>query len=320
CAKMLAHWFSPKEIGTCWALWSSSQQLGSALVGLVLPMLLIQYGWRFAFFGPGVLCILIAGFVYWGVRDGPQEVNLPNVETFKGLSTKDEDECAQMTSFEILVKRVLRSKTVWAMCPANFFIYFVRMGLLFWAPMFLVQAKGCSQIASGGFMTVFNLAGALGAIAAGILSDTYFKGRRGRAGFLYMLGLALSMWGMIKLPVGEGALFTYVLPSFVMFLLGFFVAGPQTMVGVSAVDVASKRAAGSASGLTGSFGYIGTTLSGKVVASVASSKYGWDGVLMMLFLASCAGAVCFLFTWNTQPKSLETKADSFTKEISGKAK
>jgi sugar phosphate permease len=305
CAKTLAHWFSPKEFGTCWAIWSSSQQMGAALVGIVLPLFLVQCSWRVAFFAPGILCVLIAGFVYWGVRDNPQTVNLPSVEKFEGLSTKDSDECAHMTSFQVLVKRVLRSKTVWAMCSANFFTYFVRMGIFYWAPMFLVQAKGCSLIASGRLMTMFNVAGVLGSIAAGVLSDTYFNGHRGRAGVFYMIGLATSMWGLLILPAASDAGVSYVFPYIVMFLIGFFVAGPQTMVGVTAVDVASKRAAGAASGLTGAFGYAGTTLSGKVVADVANSKYGWNGAFMMLFIMSCAGAICFLSTWNTRAKYLE---------------
>ncbi|MDR1907740.1 MAG: MFS transporter, partial [Holosporales bacterium] len=177
CAKMLAHWFSPKEIGTCWAVWSSSQQIGSAIISIVLPIVVAIYGWRFAFFAPGVFCALVAAFVYWGVRDEPEDVGLPNVERFKGLSTKDVDECAHMTSFQVLVQRVLRNKMVWAMCLANFFIYFVRMGFLCWGPMFLGEAKGCSLSMSGRLMAIFNIAGAFGAIAAGRLSDTYFKGR-----------------------------------------------------------------------------------------------------------------------------------------------
>jgi OPA family glycerol-3-phosphate transporter-like MFS transporter len=308
CAKMLAHWFSSKEIGTYWAVWSSSQQIGAAIVGVTLPYLLVAHSWRFAFWVPGVLCAFVAAFIYWGLRDSPEAVDLPKVEVFEGLSTKDDDECAHMTSFQILVKRVLRSKMVWAMCPANFFIYFVRMGLFYWAPMFLVQLKGCSPILSGRLVTIFNIAGAFGAVAAGVLSDRFFKGRRGRAGFLYMIGLSLSMLAILKMPVGMGWVSSELLPSIVMFLIGFFVAGPQTMVGVAAVDIASKRAAGSASGLTGLFGYIGMTCSGKGVAYVAGSSYGWNGALTILLIASCAGAICFLFTWNARSRSLESVA------------
>ncbi|MDR1598220.1 MAG: MFS transporter [Holosporales bacterium] len=320
CAKMLAHWFSPKEIGTRWAIWSSSQQLGLIIISLVLPTLIAWYGWRFAFWGPGVFCIAIAAFVYWGLRDEPQSVGLPSVEKMKGLSTAEDDECAHLTPFQVLVTKVLRNKIVWAMCLANFFVYFVRMGFLSWGPTFLKEAKGCSLTSGGNLMAIFNAAGALGAIAAGRLSDTYFKGYRGRAGFCYMAGLSLSMLGMLYLPFGGGSWLSRQMPACVMFLVGFFVAGPQAMVGVAAVDMASKRAAGAASGLTGSCGYIGgTTLAGAGIAYVASGVYKWNGVFMLFLIASVVGACCFLFSWNVRAKSLDVSKPKLEKDNQEKA-
>lgn len=300
CAKMLTHWFSPKEIGTRWAIWSSSQQMGSALIGVGIAYFLPTLGWRYAFYIPGIICILIATLVYSGVRDDPQVVGLPNLGDFEGGSHIIEDECAHMTSFQILVKRVLRNKMVWAMCIASFFLYFVRMGCLFWAPMFLCQAKGNSLLSAGCQVAVFNCAGIFGSILAGVLSDKFFKGRRGRAGFFYMIGLASSILAMWFMPSGLPQLHT-----FVMLLVGFFVAGPQTMIGVASVDFASKKAAGSASGLTGTFGYMGTTLAGIGLARLADSTYGWSGVFALLLIASVAGALCFVFTWNARSQSLE---------------
>jgi OPA family glycerol-3-phosphate transporter-like MFS transporter len=122
-----------------------------------------------------------------------------------------------------------------------------------------------------------------------------------------MVGLAASIVAMLLLPTGTNTFTSVVLPSCVMFLVGFFVAGPQAMVGVAAVDMASKRAAGAASGLTGSCGYIGgASFAGAGIAYVARSSYRWNGVFVLLLIASLIGAICFLFTWNVRAKSLDT--------------
>lgn len=307
CAKMLTHWFSPKELGTHWAIWSTSQQMGAALVGTLIAHYFLKWGgWRYAFFIPGVISLVVAGLVYWGVRDAPEQVGLPSPEEVQAAQTKHavEDECAHMTAFQVLVTRVLRNKMVWAMCMASFFMYFVRMTFLFWGPTFLCEAKGKDLGGSAGLMVAFQVAGIAGSILAGVLSDRLFKGYRGRAGLFYMCGLMLSVLGIWRLPDGS----PHALHILMMFAVGFFVAGPQTMIGVAAVDFASKRAAGAASGLTGTCGYMGTALSGILPAYIAM-KYGWHWVFATLVGAALAGTCCFLFTWNARAKSLEREED-----------
>lgn len=310
CAKMLTHWFSPKELGTHWAIWSTSQQMGAALVGVLITHFFLKWGgWRSAFFIPGIISLVVAGLVYWGVRDEPKQVDLPSPEEVQATKSHHtvEDECAHMTAFQVLVTRVLRNKMVWAMCMASFFMYFVRMTFLFWGPTFLCEAKGTNLDTSSGLMSAFHGAGIAGSILAGVLSDRLFKGYRGRAGLFYMCGLMLSVLGIWHLPEGS----SHVLHTLMMFLVGFFVAGPQTMIGVAAVDFASKRAAGAASGLTGTCGYMGTALSGILPAYIAT-QYGWHWVFATLVGAALAGTCCFLFTWNARAKSLEAEGNNGT--------
>ena len=304
CAKLLAHWYSPKEIGTRWAVWSSSQHIGSAIIGICIVLFLPTLGWRYAFYIPGVLCAIVSLFVFFGIRDEPNSVGLNVKDEASGanIDNTKEDECAHMTSFEILIKRVLRNKMVWAMGAANFFLYFVRMSVFFWAPMFLCEAKGNSVGSAGLETAAFNIAGILGSIASGMLSDKLFKGYRGRAGFFFMIGLSISIFMLWFAPNGMPIIHTLVMLS-----IGFFVAGPQTMVGVAAVDFASKRAAGSASGLTGTCGYIGAATSGVGTAYIAEHSFGWHGVFAMMLLSAFIGSLCFIFTWNARSKAFEKK-------------
>ncbi|GHS93907.1 MFS transporter [Alphaproteobacteria bacterium] len=308
CAKIITHWFSPKELATKWALWSTSQQIGMALVSVVLAWALPRFGWKCAFFLPGGVSLVLSLLVYKGLRDKPEDLGLDTVEKFSGLSQANADECSKMTFSQILFKKVLRNKMVWAMGLANCFLYITRMGFLTWAPIFLCQDKHISFRSSGFMMGAFNIAGIIGAILLGMLADKTFKGYRGRAGFTFMFGLALSVLGIWFVPSANPWVYLAAVLTF-----GFFVSGPQTMVGVAAVDFSSKRAAGAASGLTGTCGYVGTALAGSGLALI-EGKYGWTGVFAALFSSALAGSLCFLATWNARARSLEA-SEKKTKKI-----
>jgi sugar phosphate permease len=125
-----------------------------------------------------------------------------------------------------------------------------------------------------------------------------------------MIGLALAILALFFVP---GDMFW--LQMVISGSMGFFASGPQTMVSVAAVDLASKRAAGAASGLTGVFGYIGTGLAGWGLAVV--SKYGWGYVIIVMFASAILGALCFLYAWNARARSFDVtvkKTESISKK------
>ena len=59
--------------------------------------------------------------------------------------------------------------------------------------------------------------------------------------------------------------------------MGFFVAGPQMLVGgLCAVESGSKKVASAATGFCGIFGYIGAIVSGAGTGYFID-KFGWNG-------------------------------------------
>ena len=74
--------------------------------------------------------------------------------------------------------------------------------------------------------------------------------------------------------------------------IGFLIYGPVMLVGVQALDLAPKNAAGTAAGLTGFMGYVlGTAILANVVMGYASQNWGW-GSTFILLIAACI--VCIL--------------------------
>ena len=309
CAKLLTHWFSPSEIGARWALWNTSQQIGCAAIALLAPILLVHFGWRYIFFVPGVMAILLSAFLFNRLRDTPESLKLPSVEKMTGLASAAESgkkwyesDKEEKLSYIDTLKMALSNKLVWYVGFANFFVYICRMTFFYWGPTFLLESKGSSLTGAGLQMAMFDVAGMFGGMCAGYVSDKIFKGRRGPVSAIAMLLLSSVVFGLWIAPRDS-----YFLNAICMICIGFLVTGPQILVGVAAADFASKKAAATASGFTGTLGYAGTALSGWGVGYIADN-YGWNSVFMATVIAGVMSALFFSLTWKARSEVLN-KAD-----------
>jgi len=75
------------------------------------------------------------------------------------------------------------------------------------------------------------------------------------------------------------------------------VYGPQFLVGVMTADIVTKKAAATAIGLTGLFGYGSSVLYGYGLGKIVD-EYGWDAGFMMLSGIALLGAGFFALCWN----------------------
>ncbi|MBF0103867.1 MAG: MFS transporter [Deltaproteobacteria bacterium] len=304
CARMLTHWYSPRELGTMWGIWNSSHQIGGAGILVMAGYLISTYGWRYAFYVPGVCVLLIVVFLIVTLRDTPQSLGLPRIEKYRGdmdeTAHDEDDELAALSTKEILFKHVLNNKLIWYLCFANFFVYIVRIGVLDWAPTFLVEAKKSSLAVAGVNVASFEIAGIIGAILAGWLSDKVFKGRRGPANVLFMVALIFCVVYFWMIPPGYP-----LLDATALIAIGFFVYGPQMLVGVAAADFASKKASATATGLTGTFGYLGSTVCGVGTGAIVD-KWGWNGGFIFFIMCAVIGTFLFALTWKQRSKTLES--------------
>jgi OPA family glycerol-3-phosphate transporter-like MFS transporter/OPA family sugar phosphate sensor protein UhpC-like MFS transporter len=77
-----------------------------------------------------------------------------------------------------------------------------------------------------------------------------------------------------------------------MCALGFLIYGPQALVAIIVIKLATKRAAATAVGLTSIFGYASTTLSGIGVGWL-SKQLNWQWVFGELIAMAVIGAILF---------------------------
>jgi OPA family glycerol-3-phosphate transporter-like MFS transporter/OPA family sugar phosphate sensor protein UhpC-like MFS transporter len=85
---------------------------------------------------------------------------------------------------------------------------------------------------------------------------------------------------------------------------GFFIYGPQCLVAVAVANLATKRAAATAVGLTSIFGYGSTVLSGWGLGWLAQN-FGWDAVFEGLLVVAGLGALVFAASWPAKAHGYE---------------
>jgi OPA family glycerol-3-phosphate transporter-like MFS transporter len=67
-----------------------------------------------------------------------------------------------------------------------------------------------------------------------------------------------------------------------MSVIGFLIYGPVMLIGLHALELAPKKAAGTAAGFTGLFGYLGGSVAASAIVGYTVDFFGWDGGFMVM--------------------------------------
>jgi OPA family glycerol-3-phosphate transporter-like MFS transporter len=290
CGKLMVHWFSTKERGLTVSVWNTAHNIGGALVATFAVVgVSLFHDWGAKFYFNALIAAAVAIGVYFLLEDTPQSRGLPPVEQYKNDYPPGYDEAHEQTlGFrDIFLKFVLPNRYLWAIAFANAFCYFVRYGVVNWIPTYLQTAKGFSFDESSTAWSLYEFAAIPGTIACGWVSDRWFKGRRAPATMLFMaltLVAVVVYWLNLKGPLW----IDYV----ALFAIGFLIYGPIMMIGLHSLDLVPKKAAGTAAGLTGFFGYVfGSAIAGAGVGWIADN-WGWGGVFTTM-VACCLLTIFF---------------------------
>lgn len=292
CARLLTHWYSQKERGTWWSLCSTSHSVGGALIPIVAGYCAQMWGWRFAMYIPGITCIAVGIFIMNRLRDTPQSLGLPSIETFKndGPAEKNQEKTG-VSAKEILLQHVLNNKYVWVLAISYFFIYIIRQAINDFGALFLINSKGYSIMAANVSIFWFEAGGVCGSLVAGWASDKIFKGRRGPINVLFSLAVTLAIAGLYMSPAGM-----ITLDYIFMFAIGFLIFGPQMLIGLAAVELSHKQAAATSNGFVGWIAYLGAATAGYPISKIAE-VWGWYGFFIALGFCGVVSVFLLLPLW-----------------------
>jgi OPA family sugar phosphate sensor protein UhpC-like MFS transporter len=250
-------WFSNRERGRMYGIWSTAHSIGEGLTFLVVGTIVAVLGWHWGFLIPAMFGLGTAALAYVLVQDRPRTLGLPTVAEWR--NDHYVAPALQPTSVFATQLSILKIPAIWVLALSSATIYVTRYAINSWGVLYMQEARGYSLPMAGTLLMISTVAGMAGAVAYGFISDTLFKARRPPANLLFavleLIGLALIFFG----PANT----TVIVVGLVLFGMGL--TGLVTALGgLFAVDICPKRVAGAAMGLIGIFSYIGAAVQENV--------------------------------------------------------
>jgi OPA family glycerol-3-phosphate transporter-like MFS transporter len=300
CGRTMVHWYSLKERGTKMSVWNVAHNVGGGLIGpLAILGLAIFNDWHSALYFPALVALAIAILVYFLMRDTPSSCGLPPIEKWRNDYPENYDAESyqnELSGKDIFFKYVFSNRFLWYIAFANAFVYLIRYGVLDWAPTYLKEVRGFDLSESGWAYFLYEYAGIPGTLLAGWISDKVFGGRRAPASILYMILVTVAIFFYWKSE-------SLLIINISLIGVGFLIYGPVMLIGVHALDLVPKKAAGTAAGLTGLFGYMGGALFANIAMGYIVEHFNWDAGFKVLIGASIISIFLLTLTWRHKQTS-----------------
>lgn len=257
----LSRWYPLKIRGTFYGFFSASHNFGEGLSFIFVAALVSAAGWQWGFFGAALAGVLGVTLIAFWLHDTTESKGLRPVEVMAGEMTQEEYDAKEAAKTagasdrseetSRIQKAVLRNPGVWILALSSAFMYMSRYAINEWGVFFLQKNKGFDLMEASSIIAVNTIAGILGTVCAGWISDTLFKGDRKwpalTAGILEAISLALFFYG------GD----SWIVNVIAMVLFGIAIGVLICFIGgLMAVDLVPRKATGAALGIVGLASYV----------------------------------------------------------------
>lgn len=254
CVVSLTRWFPQEKRGTFYGFWSASHNIGEALTFLVISALVGALGWRYGFFGAGLIGI-VGTLIIWGFfKDSPESLGYPQI--MKPMKTEESHATLTTEDFNAAQKAVLRNPAIWILALSSAFMYISRYAVNSWGMFYLEAEKGYTTLEAGTIISVSSVFGIIGTAFSGLISDKLFEGRRNVPALIFGIFIIVGLCMFLLIPQSP-----YWMDILAMLIFG---TGIGVLIcflgGFMAVDIAPANASGAALGVVGIASYIGAAL------------------------------------------------------------
>ena len=274
----MAQWFPRAERGSVMGVWSTCYQLGPIAATALASWMLVRGGYDASFFAGAVVLAIVWLVVLVFQRNRPEDVGLPG--------TREEREAEGGTLSRQAWIDTLLVGTFY------FFLKLIRYALWSWTPFFLERSYGLAADDAGYLSNVFDIAGVVGVIAAGFVSDRFFSSRRAivSLALVALMTLACACLQVIGTVTGFGICIA---------VIGFSLFGPDSLMsGAGAMDIGSRRGALLAAAVINGMGSLGPVVQEVVIGQLFDASADLGPVFALLLGSSaCALAVLATVVW-----------------------
>ncbi|WP_346860783.1 MFS transporter [uncultured Draconibacterium sp.] len=282
--KTVAEWFPKKERALATGIFNSGPNVGAILTPLIIPIIALNWGWKWAFISTGLL-----GFVwliFWMLFYEKPEINDKLKDSERQYILQDEDE-PEVT--KIPWKKIILHRQTLGICIARFVTDPIWWFFLYWLPKFLNSNYGIDLTNIGPPLIVIYLVSIGGSIFGGWLSSALIN--RGKnpvaARKLTILVMAFFVLPIFLVSSISNMWISVGLISMATFAHQGYAANIFTLVS----DIFPKNAVGSVVGLSGFAGAIGGVLFSAAVGLILE----YTGNYYVVFaIASLAYLICWM--------------------------
>jgi OPA family glycerol-3-phosphate transporter-like MFS transporter len=295
--KVNAPWFHVRERGVLGGLFGILISLG----------LYFSYDWSLAiargmgivapFWAPAVVlsaCAVMAGLL---VRDTPGAAGHPDFDTGDASS----GDTSRLSLGDVL-RRMFSQRVIWIIVAIEFCSGFLRQAVMKWYRPFARAVGENEAFVYENWGMLLCIAGILGGVFAGFISDHVFQSRRGPVASVLYGGLlvgAVGAWATL----GSPAL------GWSVILMSLCVIGVHGMLsGTASMDFGGSKNAGVVTGIIDGFVYLGTAtqafLYGRILPTgdAAKDPAAWSRWPLAMLPFAVVGLALALTVWNARPK------------------
>jgi OPA family glycerol-3-phosphate transporter-like MFS transporter len=270
----MAQWFPRTERGSVMGVWSTCYQLGPIAATALAAWMLVRGGYDASFFAGAAVLAIVWVVVIVFQRDRPEDVGLPG--------TAEEREAAGGGAL---------SRQAWIdtllVGTFYFFLKLIRYALWSWTPFFLERSYGLAADDAGYLSNVFDVAGVVGVITAGFVSDRFFASRRAIVSLALVALMTVACMGLQLVGTVTGF-------AICVAVIGFSLFGPDSLMsGAGAMDIGSRRGALLAAAVINGMGSLGPVVQEVVIGRLFDASEDLGPVFALLFGSSLC-ALAFL--------------------------
>ena len=319
--KCNAPWFHVRERGVFGAIFGILISLGIYFAFDIGYKIVNNLGVVAVFLVPaGMLTVFwVADFLL--VQNSPGDAGLEDFDTADASSG---DDGPQLGVAEVF-KRMLTNPIILTIALIEFCSGFIRQAPMQWYRTFAKQTDGMLHL-KGDFIYEhwgmwLCVAGIMGGVIAGIISDKVFQSRRGPVAAILYAGVILGSIGLFfvyELPVLELGELTLAPAGVMAILVSMCVIGVHGMLsGTASMDFGGKKNVGVAVGIIDGFVYLGTGVMsftyGQVLPTEQFDEAGaltgpvtdpanWSAWPISMIIVGTVGFLLATRVWNAKPK------------------
>ena len=320
--KCNAPWFHVRERGVFGAIFGILISLGIYFAFDIGYKIVQNIGVAEVFFIPAIMLCLFWFIDFFVVKNTPGEAGLADFDTADASSG---DDGPQLSAVQVF-KMMLTNPIIITIALIEFCSGFIRQAPMQYYRTFAKQTDITLHL-KGDFIYEhwgmwLCVAGIMGGVIAGVISDRVFQSRRGPVAAILYLGVTIGSILLLFLfdtpAITFGESFSLSIPGVIAILISMCVIGVHGMLsGTASMDFGGKKNVGIAVGIIDGFVYLGTGVMSLTYGIVLPKEEFVDGKLtgpvtdpnnwiawpISMIIIGVIGFLLATRVWNAKPKA-----------------